>query len=52
VRQAYLQLAGAHPDDWSVIDGRESIESVASKVRTEVMGRVLPKFTTSAAGAS
>jgi dTMP kinase len=52
VRQAYLQLAAAQPDAWSVIDGRESIDSVASKVRTEVLGRVLPKFTTSAAGAS
>ncbi|HVL24780.1 MAG TPA: dTMP kinase [Thermomicrobiales bacterium] len=52
VRQAYLQLAATHADEWSVIDGRESIEAVASKVRTDVMGRVLPKFTTSAAGAS
>jgi len=52
VRQAYLQLAATHADEWSVIDGRGSIEAVASKVRTDVMVRVLPKFTTSAAGAS
>jgi dTMP kinase len=52
VRRAFLDLAAAHPDDWCVLDGQESLESVAAHIRAEVMARVLPKFTMSAAGLS
>jgi dTMP kinase len=52
VRRAFLDLASAHPDAWCVLDGRESVESVAARIQAEVLARVLPKFTTSDAGRS
>lgn len=41
VRQAFLAMAAADPDGWSVVDGRDDVASVARKVHTEVESRVL-----------
>lgn len=41
VRQAFLAMAAADPEGWSVIDGRDDVASVARKVHTEVESRVL-----------
>lgn len=50
VRSAYLHLAKANPGGWSVLDGRQSVASVASKMHTEVHTRVLTGFTAPASG--
>lgn len=50
VRSAYLQLAHADPDGWSVLDGQESVASVASKMHTEIHTRVLSGFTAPTSG--
>lgn len=44
VRAAFLDLAASLPDDWSVIDGRDDVASVAGKMHTEVLTRVLKNF--------
>lgn len=44
VRRAFLDMARANPDGWSVIDGRDDVASVARKVHTEVESRVLTNY--------
>lgn len=50
VRAAFLRLAAAQPDAWSVIDGRQDVETVARKMHTDVNTRVLPRYTPPGAG--
>lgn len=50
VRSTYLQLANTNPGGWSMLDGQESVASVAAKMHTEVHTRVLSRFTTSMSG--
>jgi dTMP kinase len=44
VRDAFLALAKANPQGWSIIDGRGDVASVARNVHTEVESRVLTKY--------
>ena len=44
VRDAFLRMAAADPDGWSVIDGRDDVATVARKVHTEVESRVLTNY--------
>lgn len=44
VREAFLALAKADPDGWSVVDGRGDVASVARNVHTEVESRVLTEY--------
>lgn len=44
VRSTFLDLARERPEAWSVIDGRQDIESVADAIRDAVHERVLSRF--------
>lgn len=44
VRSTFLDLARERPGAWSVVDGRQDIESVAEGIRDAVQERVLSRF--------
>lgn len=50
VRKTFLDLSGSHPDGWSIIDGRDDVETVARTVQTELNTRVLSRYSVPGTG--